>query len=211
MKPEVCEAFCDFTDRFEGKLPFMYTDSVGLVTTGRGNLIDGGARRNVVNDPLGMTGPQPALALPWRYADGSIAPARDIQMAWWAVKNAWPKVQSNHCGYLTTMRLTDGAIDQLTFSVLSQMWHEAAERFKAIESWPACAQLGVMSMAWAMGGAFEAGFPKFCAAADAQDWTTCAVECRMTKPPVPEARNDANVKLFLGARRALDIHAALAT
>ena len=40
MRPSVFAAFPGFITRFEGRLPFMYLDTKGLVTTGVGNLID---------------------------------------------------------------------------------------------------------------------------------------------------------------------------
>lgn len=209
MRTETRDAFIPLTDKFEGKCPYPYTDRVSLVTTCRGNLIDGGSRRTYATDPLGMTGPGPALALPWQNQDGSASSVQEISDDWWRVKNAWPKVQSVACERLTTIRLSEAAMDALTYKVLDQMWAAALKYFPSAEDWPACAQLGVLSMCWAMGGAFEQGYPHFDAAANAKDWATAAAQCLMTKPPVPVARNAANVKLFRGAASGLTIAVAL--
>jgi hypothetical protein len=210
MTPETRAAFCAFTDRFEGDCPYLYTDIVGLVTCARGNLVDAGYRRHAASDPQGPSSPAAAMALGWEQPLGSLATAEQIRTAWLAVKAAWPAVQSTACARLTTIRLPPAAVDALTFEVLDVMWAATVRRFPQAETWPACAQLGILSMDWAMGDAFEGGFPRFDRAAEAEDWAGCAVECLMTRPPVPRARNAANVKLFEGALRGLTIAQALA-
>lgn len=211
MLPEVRAAFIAFTDKYEGDCPFPYTDDVGLVTCCRGNLIDRGLRRKAANDPSGNTGPAPALAIQWVNTDGSLSSTQEIYDAWWTVKNAWPRVQSVACARLTTIRLTPEVSDAMTFSVLDEMWAQALKFFPDAESWPACAQMGLISLMWAMGEFFENEFPHFDAACRAQDWVTAAKECRMTKPPVPVARNAMNVKLFEGAANGLELAAVLAS
>jgi len=218
MKIEVLTAIPAFTQQFEDKLGFMYTDIVGLVTTGFGDLIDWGKRRWTTGDPLGLTDPSPALALGWRHSRAKfalptdeLATAQEIRSGWWAVKNAWPRVQSGACEHLTDLRLTESDVDTFLMRVVTGMWaHAQTAYFADCEEWVAPAQLGLVSLMWAMGDEFEAGYPKFVAAARVQDWMTCARECLMVKPPVPEARNTANVKLFKGAAAGLTIAEALA-
>jgi GH24 family phage-related lysozyme (muramidase) len=205
------DAFTAFTDGLEGDCAYPYTDVVGLVTCARGNLIDPGVRRYKAGDPMGPSTSGRACALPWTHGDGSLASSSAVDQSWWAVKRAWPGVQGVTCAKLTEIRLTDAAIDALTLQTLAVMWADTVKRFAQAEGWPACAQLGTLSMAWAMGDAFEGGYPRFDRAAEAQDWAGCARECLMTQPPVPHARNAANVKLFTGAVTDQTIAQALAT
>ncbi|GAB2631505.1 hypothetical protein [Nocardia goodfellowii] len=72
--------------------------------------------------------------------------------------------------------------------------------FAAFNSWPADAQLGLLSMGWAMGPKFH--FPRFQDAACTRDWLRCAATCRIN----PESgrmprRNDRNQQLFRNAFR----------
>ena len=201
MRDSVRRAFPDFTDKFENRLGYMYTDKLGLVTTGRGNLIDTGPRRIVWNDPLGNADPAMALALPWVHGDDSFASAAEIRNAWWTVKRAWPAMQSTACVNLTGIRILAGAIDELTFKTLDRMWAHLLGRFPDLEQWPADAQLALISMSWAMGSAFS--FPAFEAFARANDWAGCSRECFMKGPGIA-GRNAANAALFNKAASASD-------
>jgi hypothetical protein len=209
MNPDVRAAWCAFTDRFEGNCPFMYTDKVGLVTTGRGNLIDGGLRREKAGDYEGALEYNAAMVLPWKKT-GVRASALAIMQEWFHVKGAWPHIQSVSCAAITELRLDPADVDALTLKTLDNMWASALKYFPAAETWVSPAQMGALSMAWAMGGAFEAGYPKFDAAANAQDWHVCALECLINKPPVPIARNAMNVKLFQAAAAGASLAEVLA-
>jgi hypothetical protein len=148
-----------FTDSFEGKCAWPYLDVKGLVTTGRGNLID----------PVTL-----ALPLPW-YHRSNNAPARRDEIAgeWARVKAMQSMAPRGGMAFasLTDLRLSDPALDQLFFGKLDQMWAILAGRF-ACETWCADAQLGLLSMAWALGPHFS--FPKFQAAVAAYNWATVA-------------------------------------
>jgi hypothetical protein len=210
MKPETRAAFPAFTRALEGDCPYLYTDRVGLVTCAWGDLVDAGPRRFSATDPLGASDSAPAQNLGWVQPDGTLATQQQIRTAWWAVKMAWPELQSVECAKLTTIRLPPAAVDALAFRTLDGMWAMALRYFPDLENWPAPAQLVVCSMAWAMGGAFEAGYPKFDAAARAHNWAACADECAMTKAPVPAERNAKNRLLCLGAAYGLTIAQSLA-
>ena len=201
MRPSVRAAFPGFTDRFEGKVPFMYTDSLGLVTTARGDLIDNGPPRYHATDAIGTASPAQACLIPFKL-DGSVATVATIAAEWWAVKRAWPAITSVHCATITRLRLTDNDIDTLSFARLDAIWAVLLTRWPDLESWSAPAQLGAISMAWADGPLFK--FPKFAAAALRQDWRTCAAECEFTQPPVPVERNRAQVTLFTNAALCTD-------
>lgn len=128
----------------------MYCDVRGLVTTGIGNLID----------PVSA-----ALALHWVRADG-FADARpdEVTAEWIDVKRSRQR----------------GKNLILTASSLSDVFHAQLERNEALlakrwpnwADWPADAQLGAHSCAWAAGAAWAA--PKFDAAVAALDFDACA-------------------------------------
>jgi GH24 family phage-related lysozyme (muramidase) len=207
MKPETRDAFIPFTDPLEGKTNFLYTDEYGLVTTGRGNLVDWGPRRLKGGDPIGTCDPSPAMALGWKNADSTLSIAKVIRSAWWVVKNAWPAFQSFACANLTTIRLDPIDVDTLTYTKLDSVWQQIVHRWPDAESWSAPAQLGVISMAWAMGAGFD--FPKFAYGASQKDWSLCAGECKMSNGS--PLRNAQNWELFTGAAAGLTIAQSLST
>ena len=141
LKAQVAAAIPAVFGMWEGSgLRFMYTDSKGLVTTGTGNLID----------PVGV-----ACAIPdWVRADGSPATQGDIVMAWGAVKGAWPKVQSTRCAGLTTLRLTPAGVTRLLMRTVAIDWAFLRRPFPRCNTWPADAQLCILSLAWAWGPGF---------------------------------------------------------
>jgi hypothetical protein len=105
---------------------------------------------------------------------------------------------------LTQIRLTEDAIDSLTMSKAREMVAHLLNRFPNWDNLPADAQLGTLSLAWACGPAFN--FPRFSAALGAEDFATCALECKMdaTGNPGLVPRNKANQALFLDAARGGD-------
>lgn len=190
MKASVLQAFPEFTERFEGRCPWMYLDIKGLVTTGIGNLID----------------PEPeALRLSWMNPDGSYATLDQIAKEWSAVKSH--QEMRARGGYafasITSLRLSDVGIADLVDQHLKVDESYLAKRFQGFHDWPADAQMGILSMAWAMGPAFQ--FPLFEKAADAGDFMTCATECRISTVGNPGVvpRNAANTTLFKNAAYVL--------
>jgi hypothetical protein len=146
-------------------------------------------------DPIGAVTPA-GTSLPWKHKDGTPATHDEIVAEWWKMKHAWPGVSSVNCGRIASLFLDQADVDALTLSELDRMWGRVLRYFPDAETWPEPAQLGVLSMCWAMGGDFEPGYPHFDEAARAQDWATCAAQCAMTKPPVPVERNRRNKILF---------------
>lgn len=192
MYASVRNAFFDFTKQFEGAIPFMYLDVKGLVTTGIGNLIDPS---------------DAALGLPWR-AKKTKSPAarKDVEAEWKLVKGrqdlkdtlarvggTWDK--------LTTLELSDSDIATLVDSKLTSNEAALKKHFPDFDKWPADAQLGTLSMAWAMGPDFPKKFPSFTKACLAQDWNKAAEQCRISEAGNPGVipRNRADKVLFTNA------------
>jgi peptidoglycan hydrolase-like protein with peptidoglycan-binding domain len=193
MHASVLKAFEPFSTKFEGFLPYMYLDIKGLVTTGMGNLID----------PIG-----PALGLPWRRSDGSLASQDEIRAAWNAVKariDLAPKFGQAFAG-VTTLRLDNEGIEQLIARKLKENEGYLRTKFPGYDTWPADAQLGLHSMAWAMGPGFK--FPAFEAAVnrDPPDFHAAAVASHINEAGNPglTPRNKANFELFTNAAHVLE-------
>ena len=193
MARESVEAnYTDFTTKFEGKLPFMYLDVKGLVTTGIGNLID----------PIGA-----ALSLPWVHTNGAPASQDEIRSAWNAVKARQDMKLRGGGAFagVTDLRLTDDGIRQLVNDKLRANEAILRKRFPTYDNWPADAQLGLLSMAWAMGPNFR--YPKFEAAVNAlvPDFAAAAKESYINDANNPglRPRNVANESLFMAAADTL--------
>jgi GH24 family phage-related lysozyme (muramidase) len=174
-------AFVPFITPFEGSTNWMYCDVKGLVTTGIGNLID----------PF-----QTAIHLPWIVGQ-RLATEQEIITAWRFVKDNQDLKLQGGGAYksLTQLRLTDKAVSDLVAKRLASMDSILCSRFYGYEFYPANAQLGILSMAWALGPNFW--FPTFKAACERGDWTTAANECHISD--ANPARNTANKALFLAA------------
>ena len=192
MRDVVRATFRAFTAPLEGVVSWMYLDIKGLVTTGIGNLID----------PA-----QHALRLPWVLKDtGTPASQSSIAADWMNVKGRPVLAQQGYraAEQYTRCRLTDEGIDQLVLGKLDEFAGVLAGRFPNFDLWPADAQLGALSMAWACGPAFR--FPAWEAAANAGDWATAARECTINEKGNPGLipRNRANRILFGNAALAAD-------
>ena len=193
MQQSVSQSFLAFTTPLEGKVNWMYLDVKGLVTIGIGNLID----------PVSL-----ALPLPFVHdSDSSPASQSEIQAEWTKVKGNASLAQSGYKAAgppFTSLQLTDAAINQLVLAKLNQ--NEAGLKgtaaFANFDSWPADAQLGLLSMAWAMGSGFAlSGWPAFTAACASQNWAAAAQNCNIstTGNPGVVPRNTADVLLFNNA------------
>jgi hypothetical protein len=140
--------------QWEGRgLPYMYTDSKGFVTTGTGNLVD--SSQSHASNPAA-----PALALPWKRPDGSLASPSEIQAAWQVVKNAYPGVQSTASQSLTNLRLTQADIDALVLKQVGANQNVLSQVYPNIASWPSDAQMAAHSHSWAWGPGFATVWDK---------------------------------------------------
>lgn len=193
MYPSVASAFWNFSVAKEGYLDFMYADVKNLVTTGVGNLIDSG----------GSDGYGPALNLPWKHrGTGILASNQEIVDAFRTVKNAGLS-QKGGGAYrgLTDLYLSADDIQQLVDAKLASDEYILRQKYPGYDGWPADAQLGILSMAWAAGPSFY--FPKFAAAVNqpVPDFFTAADESHMAG--LNKDREDANHQLFVNAGNVL--------
>src|SRR6185437_14187423 len=161
MQSAVRSAWRRFNEPLEGLTSWMYLDIKGLVTTGMGNLID----------PVSA-----ALALSWSDANDGRASPDQVSAEWNRMKNnhALAHQGAQAARAVATLHLRDADIDALILGKLDQNEAilKAFPAFSDLDAWPADAQLGLHSMAWAMGPGFGPGFPHFSHACAAKDFAT---------------------------------------
>lgn len=190
IRPSIRAIFPAFSMRFEGRVNWMYLDVKGLVTTGIGCL---------------LKTPEQALALPWRKrSTGALATHTEIVEEWNRIKAATWLAEAGFRAAgdnVARLYLRDEAVDALMIERLDKSEAWLRRIFPNWDTFPADAQLGILSMAWAMGADFPTDWPKFTAAARAGNWWICADECKMREEGnagiVP--RNLADRALFLCA------------
>jgi len=194
--PEVREQFLRFSIRYEGYIPWMYLDLKGLVTVGVGYLIDSPRMK----DPSAL-----ATNLPWYDKKGGAVTKDRIQAEWWKVKRrtSLAKAGAAPAEALTDLRLSNKAVEQTTLSRLDTFYEDVLDYYPEMRSWPVPAQLGVMSMAWAMGPGFPKMYPNFSAHVRARSFLEAAQECTIREAGNPGLieRNKKNRLLFQEADR----------
>lgn len=190
IRPSVRRAFIPFSSPLEGVISHLYLDVLGLVTCAIGCLVD----------PVSL-----CLDLPWKRADGSPATRDEIAAEWATIKAAKGLATAGHkaAAKLCKLHLTADGVAQVVEKKLDATARELARRFPGFAELPADAQLGLLSMAWAMGANFR--FPKFQAAIEQRDFERAAAECTIREAGnagvIP--RNIANRQLFRNAARVL--------
>jgi GH24 family phage-related lysozyme (muramidase) len=190
--PSVRAAFRKFNEPLEGVVPWMYLDIKGLVTVGVGNLID----------PVEL-----AVKLPFRFRTEPHVAATSEQIAqeWHRIKNnpALAKAGYRACEPLTRLGLDETAVDTLFASTLTvnEAILKKTPSFEGFDSWPADAQLGLLSMAWALGPGGLARFTHFSAACRQLDFGGAAANCTINERGNPGVapRNRADRTLFQNA------------
>lgn len=186
LRPEARAGFPAFTQRFEGRVPTMYRDVKGYVTTGVGNLID----------PVTL-----ALSLPWLHADGSAATPDEVRAEWQRVKSMPAGMVASHYASSDGLHLSDDAIDALVLRHIdADAKYLQSHYFPDLVLYPASVETAIMSNAWAMGAGWP-GFSRYAdcvAAIKSGDWNrvadTCAIPSAGNKGVEP--RNAANAALF---------------
>jgi GH24 family phage-related lysozyme (muramidase) len=192
IRASVLQHYHEFSEPLEGRVHSMYLDVKGLVTTGVGNLIDT---------------PEQACALPWRHeTTGKLAERPAIAQAWRAVKDARPALHWRQYLHLNDLRLSDSDVDALVQDkLLSNARYIQAKHYPRWEDFPADAQLGIMSMAWAVGPGFPAKFGNFTNRVLQEDWLGAKACCHIRTEGNPGIvpRNHANERCFENAALVL--------
>ncbi len=189
MHDSVRAVWLAFNEPLEGRVHHPYLDIRGLVTVGVGLLID----------PLGL-----ALTLPWQIPDKGPATELEIAADWQRVKGEIHLAQRGAAAAAryTRIRLTDAAIDRLCYARLGTNDLIMHGTFDGWELMPADAQLGILSMCWALGAAaIPVKFPRFTEAVRVRNWAAAAAQCAIREQGNPGVipRNVANRLCFANA------------
>lgn len=196
MHVSVQGVFRAFNEPLEGVVHHMYLDIKSLVTIGVGNLIDPVSESKI---------------LPFQFKSDPerIATEAEIESEWKAVKanTALAKKGYKAAAKVTDLELNDEAIGRLIQKRLlaNEKLIRKQAAFAKWDAWPADAQLGLLSMAWAMGASAFVGFPKFCDSCRVMDFTAAAAQCKISDAGNPGVipRNEANQLLFRNAALVL--------
>ncbi len=208
MRESVKTPFFEYSVKHEGFTPFMYCDTLNLVTTGIGNLIDFGPRNSHEVTPQAMA---PAMGLPWKrkgsgwttknpVAGGALSQS-EIAAAWATTKKLDEESPGAAMkgGFTTYPGLTDATLDMdgirvLFNRTLGSNENTLRKNYPNYDSAPADAQMAISSMAWACGAAFFPAlrphpnlppgpgnvpfFQRFHDAFVSGDFTTCVDACQ---------------------------------
>lgn len=167
------EQYHAFSAPLEGRVPVMYCDCLGLITTGVGNLINTEWQ---------------AKALPWLLVDGSVADTADVMADWQklAAGRAYYAARK-WTVYAKAMRchLAEETIDALCQRQLASNEVAYRKRWADYGSFPADAQLAIHSMGWAVGAGFYQKFPNLATCIDRQDWEGAVASCKIREAGNP--------------------------
>jgi hypothetical protein len=195
MNPLVRSAFFEFNEEYDPAVRHLYVDKSGQVMA--------------VWTPI----PEDEVTLyTWyrAYSDESedVAPGEEVQAEWQAVNAARALAKDGPDAFdkITHLVLADGQVQHLALAKLDRFEEtlKKTAEFADLDDWPADAQLGILSMAWALGPSFGPRWPKFRAACKARDWFTAGRECIISTREFPDLafRNFANLVLFSNAGNA---------
>ncbi len=201
VDPIVREKFMNFSVPKEGRMDFMYLDVKGYVTCGVGNLLE----------HVGEDSPLPVVyTLPWRRrSDNQAATRAEIEAEWFNVNRRTDLAEAgpSRRRAITTLYLTDAAIDAHVYQKLEANDAVLKRQFPAMATWPWQAQLALHSMSWARGeNGYERAYPRLTAALRTKDFRLAALECRIAGEETNRGlklRNESNKQLFLDAAAAL--------
>lgn len=186
----VIARFVSYSERYEGRISWMYRCVANKVTIGAGCILE----------PMTL-----AFSLPLRWADGRLATREEIIAEWQAIKTApdLGDLGAAEAKKIAQLHLSSDALDALTWQRFDAVVKDLAHRFPAFVVWPAAAQLATIGMTWALGSErLWKLFVRWRAHVDRQDWAAAAGECK-----IDETDNDGVIKRNR-ANRALFEHAA---
>jgi len=222
VRPVVRTGYTKFTEPYEGIVLSFYCCIKSLPTFGLGNMVPDAQTATIhpFMRPDGSHATAQEKRREWQLtkdgACGAMATKADPkghQKCLWPAEvnpktghgcfahRGW-KVAAYALGKLNglggPLRVTRAYVDDLTERELTRFWGILRGHLPDIDSWPASAQLGLLSMAWGLGPHFpQTGgeWPRFAAAAKRRDFLGCAAESEIRN----SARNEVNADLFRAA------------
>ncbi|MEU2870539.1 peptidoglycan-binding domain-containing protein [Streptomyces olivoreticuli] len=182
MRQAVSDNFAAFSARLEGRVAHMYLDNKRNVTIGIGNKID------PLSDALNLAASGAQL-----FCDATGDPASDAE-----ITDEWNRVKFSTGP--AQLHLEQSGIDNLVANKLNSTEAALLAFFPAFPTWPADAQMGLLSLGWAMGpnGLKPPAFPNFHDAVGLRAWFRAARECNMAGSDLVK-RNAADRGLFRNA------------
>lgn len=170
IRPNVAQLWTAYNEDLEGVFSSPYCDVRGLITTAMGCLID----------PFHL-----ALALPWVIGE-RFATEAEIGDDWEMLKGRKSELshwQASKQAPLTSIRLRAEAIEVLVQRRLAaNVAHIEAHLMPGFKEFPADSQMGILSLAWAIGAGFDKAKPprpEFVAACNAGDWISAKVYAKL--------------------------------
>ena len=171
----------------EGSIAHMYLDTAGKVTVAVGQMLATAAAAE------GLTFN--------RRDNGNRATAAEIGQDYESVARQTLGRPASFYKQFTKLDMPEDAIDELLDKRIDEFESDLRGDFPEYDSYPDTAKLGLMDMVFNLGHAgLISKFPTFTQAARAQDWRTCAKECR--RRGISDARNDMTKQLFEDAATA---------
>ncbi len=165
MRKTVEVSWHAYSEPLEGRTLFPYLDVKGLLTVGVGILID----------PISL-----ALNLPWFIGNRTATQAEIIAnlsalKAHQELKNRYHV----HAESFTTIRLTDEGVDALVMRRLRANETYLKKFLPEWEEFSADAQLGILSLCWAVGAGINKTRPALVNAINDRDWIAAKVHARI--------------------------------
>lgn len=169
--------------RFEGSIPYMYLDTVGLVTVGIGFM---------------LASSYAAATLPFTHPDGSVATQLEISDEYSRVK-ALPKGKlPDFYHSLSSLLLPDAQIYGMLATKVDTFEQGLLRIYPHYDTYPDSAKIALIDMAYNLGIAkLSSTYPRFNSAVRAHDWQLAASQCHRNGPS--EERNLWTKNQFLEA------------
>ena len=171
----------------EGCIPYLYLDSVGLVTCAVGHMVPSAEAMD---------------AIPMIHADGSTATADEARAEWDAVKALTPNLLPGYYEARTTLRLTDATIGAIQDADVEEIYRELLHYFPDLASYPEPAQEAIVDYGFEGPAKMQSNAPKLCAAILARDWPTAAAQSH--RVGIQDSRNVAIAGMFMQAAGTSD-------
>lgn len=162
-------------ERVEGRVPHLYLDTKGFVTTGVGHLVPS------LNHALTL----------------SLAPKEKIESDWSSVKKMPPGLVASKYAACTVCRMSNHDIDTLFTSDIQRFVDGIAKTIPKYGTWPELVQTAVFDMSFNLGMAGFAKYHHLLASLNAGDWKSCAAQCH--RNGISETRNQQTAQMFLDA------------
>lgn len=191
LKPTIRSKLIARLERYEGRSPHLYLDSLGFVTVGVGHLIETEADIDTLDFYTLSNGK------PDRLAD-----SKRKRAEYAAVATLTPNRSLNYYKSNTSLVMVDADIDALTAKHIQSFYSELVADYRVskgytsnFDDFPEEVQLALFDMIFNLGrGRLKSQFVKFNTAVKSEDWTTAGRESRRFQLQAP--RNNYVKSLF---------------